>query len=241
MIIIMKGLNEEFTVHRCISDFHDEPFVDKIIVIDGKSTDFTVQELRQFSKVQVFVHEWIPWYHDMEVIQSNICLSYVPNNEIAFIMDFDERMSDELKAKLAEINENQDDVPEASVINFSRKTFDLIRYEGSPFAMIGDDGWPIASHQIGQYPDYQARLIRKSPYMHWVNSPHHVLSGANFSSNVDADILHYEKDDFRHRFRIEKMWARAQARRKSLGLPADVFETDRKIELAEFYDEEAWK
>jgi hypothetical protein len=77
--------------------------------------------------------------------------------------------------------------------------------------------------------------------MHWINSPHHVLSGANHSTNIDADIIHYEKDDLRHRMRIEKGWARAQARRKELGLPADVFETTRKLEIAEFYDPEAWK
>jgi len=241
MIILMKGLNEEYYVKRCISDFHDEPFVDRIIVIDGKSTDLTVHELKKFSKVEVYVHEWLADYHDNEISQSNIALSYVPKNAVAFILDFDERMSPELKLKLNEINENQDDIPEAAIIHFSRRTFELVRYEGSPHAIIDEDGWPIISHQIGSYPDYQARLIRKSAYMHWINSPHHVLSGANHSSNIDADIIHYEKSDSRHRRRIEIGWARCQAMRKKLGLRADVFETDRKIEIAEFYDEEAWK
>lgn len=241
MIIVMKGLNEEHYVKRCISDFHDEPFVDRIIVVDGKSTDLTVHELKKFSKVEVYVHEWLPWYHDNEIAQSNICLSYVPKNEVMMIMDFDERMSPELKLKLTEINEHLEDIPEAAVIHFSRVTFDLIRYEDSPHALIGEDGWPLISTRCGSYPDYQARLIRKSAYMHWVNSPHHVLSGANHSSNIDADIWHFEKDDARHRLRIEMQWARCQARRKELGLPADVFETSRKVELAAAYDPEYWK
>ena len=59
MWVGMKCLNEEKVVKRCISDFHDEPFCEKIIVIDGGSTDYTVQELKKFSKVQVFVHPWI--------------------------------------------------------------------------------------------------------------------------------------------------------------------------------------
>ena len=241
MIILMKCLNEEHCVKRCISDFHDESFVDKIIVVDGKSTDLTIHELKKFSKVEVHVHEWLANYHDNEISQSNICLSYVPKNGVAFILDFDERMSPELKEKLWQINMDKDEIPEASVMHFSRKTFDVIRYEDSPHAMIGEDGWPIISHVIGQYPDYQARLIKKSAYMHWINSPHHVLFGANHSANVDADILHYEKDDLRHRLRIEKGWARCQARRKELGLPADVFETGRKVEISEYYDPEVWK
>jgi len=241
MIILMKCLNEEYAVKRCISDFHDEDFVDRIIVIDGKSNDLTVHELRKFPKVEVYVHEWLHDYHDNEVCQSNIALSYVPKHEVAFILDFDERMSPELKDKLREINLNQDDIPESSVLNFSRRTFDVVRHEGSTHAVLDDDGWPIILSQIGQYPDYQPRLIKKSIYMHWINSPHHVLSGAGHSSNVDADIWHFEKDDARHRRRIEMQWARCQARRKELGLVADLFETTPKIEIAEYYQPEAWK
>ena len=103
MIILMKGLDEEFYVKRCISDFHNEEFVSKIIVVDGKSTDFTVQELKQFPKVSVFVHEWIRSYHAMETSQSMICLSYVRNGDLFFILDFDERISPELKETLNKI------------------------------------------------------------------------------------------------------------------------------------------
>lgn len=241
MIVLMKCLDEQYAVKRCISDFHDEDFVDRIIVIDGGSTDLTVHELTRFKKVEVYEHKWLHHYHDNEVSQSNIALSYIPNHSLAFILDFDEKMSPELKAKLNEINQNQDDIPEASVIHFSRRTFDVVRHENSPYAVLDDEGWPIILTQTGQYPDYQARLIRKSAHMHWINSPHHVLSGANHSANVDADILHFEKDDARHRLRIEMQWARCQARRKELGLPADVFETTRKVELAQYYDPEIWK
>lgn len=240
MIVLMKCLDEEFAVRRVISNFHDEPWCDRIIVIDGGSTDYTVMELKQFAKVEVFIHPWLDWYHDMEVCQSNVALSYVPNNALALIVDFDEVLNDTLKDLLVKIDREG---MEYDVAHIARKTYDLIRHDDSPFAVLDDDGFPIKSHQIGQFPDYQCRLIKKNPKIHWINSPHHLICGHESAANLpeDAYIIHYEKDDLRQRERIEKKWLRAQARRKQLGLTADVFETDVKPELAEFADPERWK
>jgi glycosyltransferase involved in cell wall biosynthesis len=239
MHLLMKGLNEEHNVKRVVGDFHDLDFVDDIIVIDGGSTDYTVPELLRFKKVKVFVHPWLDWYHDMEVSQSNIALSYIPNGDLLFIMDFDERMNQPLKELLSKINE-EDAFEEAGLV--ARKTRDLVRYPNSPHAIIGDDGWPLTSHDIGQWPDFQCRLIRKTPQLHWINSPHHVLSGhkSEVCLPVDCYIEHFEKDDYRDRTRIEKKWLRAQAVRESLGLTADVFETQVKPELAEFAYMDYW-
>jgi glycosyltransferase involved in cell wall biosynthesis len=239
MRILLKGLDEEHCVNRCISDFHNEEFVDQIIVIDGGSNDYTVPELKKFSKVKVFVHPWIDSYHDMEVCQSNIALSYIPNDSLVFILDFDERMSADLKKYLLEVN--SEGISHGKAVSISRKTVDVFRYENSPHAIIGDDGWPIESNQIGQYPDYQCRLLRKTPTMHWVNSPHHALVGYSSADNITADIIHYEKDDYRDRLRIEKKWLRHQLRRQKLGLPADIFECKPKLEVIEFADGEYWK
>jgi len=241
MIILMKALNEERVVDRVIGDFHDEKWVERVIVIDGGSTDYTVQELKKFKKVEVFVHPWCDGYHDMETMQSNVALSYVPHGEIAMILDFDEKMSPELKNFLAKIGNI---MPVGSdIANVSRGTFEVMRHEDSPHAIIGEDGWPIISHQIGQYPDYQPRLIKKDPRLHWVNSPHHVMFGwpGMVQGNIDADIIHYEKDDYRDRLRIERKWARAQSRRKMLGLPHDVFGCTVRPEVHKYTDPEEWK
>jgi glycosyltransferase involved in cell wall biosynthesis len=232
----MKCLNEQFAVDRCISDFHDLDFVDRIIVVDGGSTDYTIQELLKFKKVEIFHHFWDDNYHDMEVCQSNIALSYIPNGKLAFILDFDEKMSDDLKKYLSTVN-----ISEGHIRNISRKTVDVFRYKDSPHAIIGDNGWPLISHQIGQYPDYQNRLFRKTFKMRWVNSPHHVMIGYDGAENVDADIIHYEKDDYRNRINIERKWVRAQVRRRELGLTADIFECDVKPEVAEYAEVEAWR
>ena len=239
MIILMKCLDEEKAVDRVISNFHDESFVDRIIVIDGASTDYTVQALSYYSKVETFVHPWIDWYHDMEIIQSNIALSYVPHGKLCFILDFDEKISDELKVALHNINKKGLATDTGHV---ARRTFDLMRFPDSPHAMLDKDGWPILSNQIGQYPDYQCRLIKRIPGMTWMNSPHHQLSGPRelTTTAVPFDIIHYEKDDSRDRVRIEKKWARAQARRKELGLTCDVFECKVKPELHKFTKPETW-
>jgi len=240
MKILMKGLNEELNVKRCLSNFHDEPWVDEVIVIDGGSNDYTVEELKEFSKTKVYVHPWLDWYHDMEISQSNIALSYIPYGDICFIVDFDERLTPELKDELAEINKTgmPGDVDKCDV---PRRTFELMRYDDSPHAMLEDDGWPIVSHQIGQYPDPQCRLIRRIQGMHWRNSPHHILFGHRTEGRLQSDILHYEKDDYRSRLRIERKWARAQARRKELGLSADVFDGSVRPEVHKYTDPNVWK
>jgi glycosyltransferase involved in cell wall biosynthesis len=241
MRILMKGLNEERSVQRCISDFHDEAFVDKIIVIDGGSTDYTLEELKQFSKVEVYIHPWLDWFHDMEITQSNIAMSYIPLGALAFILDFDERMSPDLKECLNMINNHPDLIGPDTSVHFSRKTHEVVRFDGSPFAMLDDDGWPVLFKQIGQYPDYQCRMFRRGIAMKWINSPHHILIGYMNAKTFDADIIHYEKDDLRDRQRIERKWARAQARRKELGLHADSFECDLKPHLAKYGEPETWK
>jgi len=106
MIIGMKGMNEEKMVKPVIGDIHDEPWVDRIIVIDGGSSDDTVVELKQFPKVEVYCHKWEKWFHAQEVIQSNILLQYIPIGEIFFILDFDEQCSPELKTLLTDIDKN---------------------------------------------------------------------------------------------------------------------------------------
>lgn len=239
MIVLMKCLNEGYGIDKVISNVHDESWVERIIVIDGGSTDDTVEKLIRWAKVEVYFHPWIDDYHDMEISQSNIALSYVPHGELCFILDFDERCSPELKALLSEIQIGKHD-DGWDIAHVSRRTFELMRYPNSPFAMVDTNGEYVVSHQIGQYPDYQCRIIRKSPEMHWVQSPHHQLIGWKKNKNFDADVLHYEKEDLRQRERIEIQWAKHLARRKFLGLPGDVFESSVRPKYAKYADPKYW-
>lgn len=242
MIISMQCLNEERAVDRCVGQLHDEDWVDRIIVIDGGSTDYTREELRKFDKVEVYVHPWLDWYHDMNVSQRNIGLSYIPHGELFFILDFDEKISDPLMASLKKIHNDPSIMGRNDLVFVPRKTFELVRFPDSPYAMIDDDGWPILSHPIGQYPDPQPRIIKKRMEHRWVNSPHHSLLGIKGHMQLPngCDIIHYEKEDGRDRVRIERKWAREQAVRKRLGLSPDIFETRLKPEVAKYGDPENW-
>ena len=244
MILLMKCLNEEKMVKRVMENVHNESYFDRIIVIDGGSCDFTVQALREYDKPEVFIHPWLNWYHDMETTQSNIALSYVPHGQMLFILDFDERLTDGLKGELQEI----DNMFKAGkfrhkIGHVPRRTYEPLRFPESPYAIPSAvDEWPLISHQIGQYPDYQCRLIVRDIGIHWINSPHHVLWPRELASyKFENDLEHFEKDDIRDRTRIEKLWLRAQARRKELGLSADVFECDPKKEIVECGKPGYWK
>jgi glycosyltransferase involved in cell wall biosynthesis len=240
----MKCLNEEKQVERVMKNVHDEPYFERIIVLDGGSTDFTVQSLREWEKPEVYVHPWLNWFHDMETTQSNIALSYIPHGQMVFILDFDERLTDGLKRELQKIDGMfKDGAFYHKVGHVPRRTYECVRFPESPYAIVDRvDGWPLISHQIGQYPDYQCRLIVREVGMHWVNSPHHVLWPMDLQPyKFEHDLEHFEKDDIRDRTRIEKLWLRAQARRQELGLVADVFECDPKKEIVGCINPGHWK
>ena len=235
MIILMQSLNEEKMVDPVIGDFHDLDFVSRIIVIDGGSQDFTVYKLKQWPKCEIYHHFYDRGYHAAQSMQRNISLTYIPMDEVCFILDFDEKMSDNLKGFLESVE--KDGMPmDADVVCVSRISHESMRHEDSPFALLDDDGFPVPSHTIGEYPDWQARLIKRSPEMYFINSPHHVLIGPKNQITVkDTDIVHYHgKADERDRENIEILWATTQARRKELGLMPDVFESDLKPEFAEY-------
>ena len=244
MRVLMKILNEEFEIGRCLKDFHDESWVDKIIIIDGGSTDYTVHEANNFEKVLVFVHPYLDWYHAAEIMQANIMMSYVNHGEIVFLIDADERLSPELKRYLGKIDEENRMPHDADLVHIPRKTMEVMRHEDSPFCVYEEDGWPVLSHQTGQFPDYQPRLLRRHHDMHWTHSPHRNLTGFKINynlENMNAYILHYEKDDIRKRHSIERRWLRPDATRRKLGLVQDVYESGAKPEYAEAADPDFWR
>jgi glycosyltransferase involved in cell wall biosynthesis len=243
MRIGMKILNEELTIKRCLADFHDEPWVSEIVIVDGRSSDFTKNEALKFNKVVMHEHYYDPSFHDQEVIQAQILFSYFRNGEIFFMLDADERMNPALKEFLAEVDKTNILPEGADFVHVARRTVDVMRYEDSPFAILGPDGWPIEKCECGQFPDFQPRLFRRSYKMHWVQSPHRVIMGFEKMHNLDTKcfIEHFEKDDRRQRDSIERRWLRPNATRKELGLPCDLYEAGVKPEYADAAKPEFWK
>ena len=132
MILLMKGLNEEKMVERVMKNVLGD--FERIIVVDGGSTDFTIQALRDWDKPEVFIHPWHHWYHDMEVIQSNIALSYVPHGQMCFILDFDERLTDELKEELQQVQKMFEVGTFGNQIgHVPRSTYEPMRFPESPY------------------------------------------------------------------------------------------------------------
>jgi len=123
MKVLMKILNEEMEIGRCVADFHDEPWVDDIVVIDGGSTDYTVHEVNHFDKVKCYVHPYLDWYHDAEITQANIMMSYANDGEVCLLVDADERLSDGLKDYLMDLFEKGRNPPADLVFQGGRLKF----------------------------------------------------------------------------------------------------------------------
>lgn len=122
--------NEEYNIIDCIQTLD---FVDEILVIDAGSGDKTVSLAKKYTK-KVFFHNWNGY-----AAQKNYGISRAKNDWILSI-DADERVSEELKSEL---------------LNLDFKTDGYLL--------------PIKNYFLGrwlkyggQYPDYHLRLFRKS-------------------------------------------------------------------------------
>lgn len=133
--VAIAVFNEEKNIINCLDSVGD--WADEIIVVDGESTDNTVELINKFSKAKVIITSNKPMFH----INKNMAIEACSSDWILFL-DADEIVSNELKKEiLATIQKN----PIEDGFYIPRKNFFLNR-----FLTKG-----------GQYPDSRIRLFRK--------------------------------------------------------------------------------
>jgi glycosyltransferase involved in cell wall biosynthesis len=180
--------NEEKNLPRFIDLVINNPYIGRVIAIDGGSKDKTVK-LLQKAGAEVYIHPYIKEYHEQQAMQRNISCSYVKNGENILIMDLDECFSQELKdylPSLCEANFNY------AVI--SRKTFNF-------YADISDP-----SKAIKDYPDFQPRFYKWDRKFKFVGGAHHVTLNCPDPIKIQKDIIHFEREG-KDREGLEKQWA----------------------------------
>ena len=155
-------------------------WADEIVVVDSGSTDDT-RALAESCGARVFNREW-PGF----AAQKQFAVDQT-TNEWIFSLDADERVSEELKATIAELRQAAESEL-ADGYRIPRRSF----YQGR---WIKGGGW---------YPDWQLRLFKKSRGR-WELRPIHEsvkLDSDARLEKLDRDILHYSVRDASHHHRM---------------------------------------
>jgi ADP-heptose:LPS heptosyltransferase len=190
-------LNEEKNLPRFIDLVMSHPCIEKVIAIDGGSTDNTVK-LLQDAGAFVYIHPYDKDYHDMQAMQRNYSCSFIPDGQKIIIMDIDECFSKDLSDYLSVF-------AESNIVYAmpSRRTFNLYEDITDP------------NKQIKDYPDYQPRMFTWNRGFKWAGSPHHAILNVSNPIKINKDIIHFEKEG-KDREALEKKWSDMQAKTREV-------------------------
>ena len=158
-------------------------WADEIIIVDSDSTDRTVEIAKQYTD-KIFNREFKGFKDKHEFADAQTTGDWI------FWIDADERVSDELKASIANLRE-YDDSKLADGYKISRKTFFMDRW-------IRHCGWS---------PDYQMRLYRKGKSSWDGVAPHQTARVDGRVETLDGKLLHYTKSDLSEYHRVTNSYA----------------------------------
>jgi len=169
--------NEEANIREACESL---AWADEIVVVDSGSTDKT-RDIATACGAHVIEKYW-PGFAAQKQFATEQAL-----HDWVFSLDADERVSEKLKASIAEVR-GLDDSQLADGYRMARRAY----YQGR---WIKGGGW---------YPDWQLRLFRKSRG-HW--DPRHIHESVKMASEartekLSGDILHYSVRDSAHHHRM---------------------------------------
>ncbi|OGK19337.1 hypothetical protein A3G67_00335 [Candidatus Roizmanbacteria bacterium RIFCSPLOWO2_12_FULL_40_12] len=174
--------NEESFIHYPLDSSYD--FVDEVIVVDGSSTDRTVEKAKSYGdKVKVFVENNPPMFH----INKQRAISKA-TGEWILQLDADEEVTPELKGEILDVISGGGDRKTVAYW-IPRKNYFLGR-----FLTKG-----------GVYPDYTVRLYKKGVAHFPCKSVHENVEVDGATGYLKNDLLHYADPSFD---RYLKRWKR---------------------------------
>lgn len=182
--------NEQAIIQTCLEQLH---WVNEIIVVDGMSTDNTVDKIQEFkdkssygSNIRLFRAPFTGHFGD----QKNLGISKV-RNPWTFVLDADETIEEGLPEELKQMAESR----KFDSVNIPRKNY-------------------IAQVITEVYPDYQARFFRS--YCRYIYAQHEELVGTRKVGVSKNHILHYksirrndrQQDYYRENVSLNKIFLR---------------------------------
>jgi glycosyltransferase involved in cell wall biosynthesis len=155
--------------------------IDEVVIqLDTTAT----QEVEEVCyKYPAFTLIQFPLNNDFASFKNN--LKSKCNRDYIFQIDADEYLSDQLMEWLPTILQTNNEVEMISVPRINT-------VEGLTDQHIRQWGWHLNKDNWINYPDYQNRILKNKPEIHWINKVHEKLVGAMVTSNLPYgfDLMH---------------------------------------------------
>ena len=147
---------------------------------DKKKVLGYIMNLQEQGHIRVILH---PLNKDFASFKNN--LKGLCTKDYIFQIDADEYLSEELLTYLPVILESNPDVEMFSVPRINT-------VDGLTEQHIKQWGWNVNEKGWVNYPDYQNRILKNIPTIHWVNKVHEKLVGAMVTTAIPPgyDLIH---------------------------------------------------
>jgi glycosyltransferase involved in cell wall biosynthesis len=177
----ITACNEHVELDRLLSQLTEHiRSEDEIVVqMDITATDEVKAVVNKY-KLMNYFH---PLNKDFATFKNN--LKGLCTKDYIFQIDADEYLSEELLAYLPAILEDNNRVEMFSVPRINT-------VEGLTQEHIKQWGWRVDEKGWINYPDYQNRILKNKPEIHWVNKVHEKIVGAMTTTEIPPglDLIH---------------------------------------------------
>jgi len=177
----ITACNEHVELDRLLSQLteHIRPEDEIVIQMDITATDEVKAVVNKY-KLMNYFH---PLNKDFATFKNN--LKGLCTKDYIFQIDADEYLSEELLTYLPAILEDN-----SSVEMFSIPRINTV--EGLTQEHIRQWGWRVDEKGWVNYPDYQNRILKNKPEIHWVNKVHEKIIGAMITTEIPPglDLIH---------------------------------------------------
>lgn len=166
--IAIATFNEEKKIKRTLKSVTG--WVDEIVIVDGNSTDKTVEIAKEFTD-KIFSHENELMFHKNKNLAIEKC-----TGEWILFLDADEVITNDLKHEITEAMRNN---------NFNGYDMPRANYFLGRFSKKG-----------GQYPDVRIRLFKNGKGRWPCKSVHEQMEVDGEVGHLRNDLLHYSYESF---------------------------------------------
>ena len=177
----ITACNEHVELDRLLSQLteHIRPEDEIVVQMDITATDEVKAVVNKY-KLMNYFH---PLNKDFATFKNN--LKGLCTKDYIFQIDADEYLSEELLAYLPAILEDNNQVEMFSIPRINT-------VEGLTQEHIKQWGWRVDERGWVNYPDYQNRILRNKPEIHWVNKVHEKIIGAMITTEIPPglDLIH---------------------------------------------------